>query len=274
MTNRKGAPRVVIVGLLSVFLFFTLFPMYFMLITSFKTNFQLSINYFGLPTDPQFGFMQDAFSKVWIYMKNTIFISGLSVIGVLIVSSLTAYVFARFRFPLKQTLFALLLAFLMIPGILMLVPQFVLVTNMGLINRPWAAILPYIAGGQLVVIFVFRTFFEEIPKELIESIRMDGGNELVIFFRLVLPLAIPIVLSMGLVNILSTWNDFIWPLLVLSDQSQTTLTVGLYRFMDPQQKIYGSIFSGMTIASIPLMALFAFTMKYFVQGMTSGAVKA
>ncbi|MDG0810243.1 ABC transporter permease subunit [Cohnella rhizosphaerae] len=103
---------------------------------------------------------------------------------------------------------------------------------------------------------------------------MDGGGELIVFFRLVLPLAVPIFLSMGLVNVLSTWNDFIWPLLVLSDQAKTTVTVGLYRFMDPQQIIYGSVFSGMTLASIPLMALFAFTMKYFVQGMTSGAVKA
>jgi len=274
MTARHRLSRIVVILVLSALLFFTLFPMYFMLVTSFKSNYQLSINYFGLPADPRFEYMKDAFAKIWGYMKNSMIISGASVIGVLAASSLSAYVFARFAFPLKQALFGILLAFLMIPGILTLVPQFVLITKMGLINSPWAAILPYIAGGQLVVIFVLRTFFEEVPKELVESIRMDGGNEAVVFFRLVLPLAVPIFLSMGLVNILTTWNDFIWPLLVLSDQAKTTLTVGLYRFMDPQQIIYGSVFSGMTIASVPLMALFAFTMKFFVQGMTSGAVKA
>ncbi|MFD0711688.1 carbohydrate ABC transporter permease [Paenibacillus sp. GCM10027626] len=271
---RRGLSRMIVVFILSVLLFFTLFPLYFMVITAFKTNFQLTVNYFGIPLEPHAEFFTDAFSKIWVYIQNSVVISGTTVIGVLVVSSLSAYVFARFEFPLKRFLFGMLLAFLMIPGILTLVPQFVLITKLDLVNSPWAAILPYIAGGQLVVIFVFRTFFEEIPKELIESIRMDGGNELVTFFRLVLPLAIPIFLSMGLVNILSTWNDFIWPLLVLSDQEKMTVTVGLYRFMDPQQIIYGSVFSGMTIASIPLMLLFAFTMRYFVQGMTSGAVKA
>ncbi|THF77570.1 carbohydrate ABC transporter permease [Cohnella fermenti] len=266
--------RVFVVGILAVLLFFTLFPMYFMVVTAFKTNYQLSINYFGLPLTPHPEFMKDAFGKIGLYLQNSAVISGASVAGVLLVSSLSAYVFARFTFPLKAALFGLLLAFLMIPGILTLVPQFVLVSKLHLINSPWAAILPYIATGQLVVIFVFRTFFEEIPKELIESIRMDGGGEPVVFVRLVLPLAVPIFLSMGLVNVLSTWNDFIWPLLVLSDQTKTTVTVGLYRFMDPQQIIYGSVYSGMTLASLPLMALFAFTMRYFVQGMTSGAIKA
>lgn len=270
----KRASRAIAAGILFALLFFTLFPMYFMVVTAFKTNYQLSVNYFGLPLTVHTEFMTDAFGKIWLYLKNSVVISGLSVLGVLLAASLSAYVFARFEFPLKSALFAILLSFLMIPGILTLIPQFVLVTKLHLINSPWAAILPYIATGQLVVIFVFRTFFEEIPRELIESIRMDGGGELIVFFRLVLPLAVPIFLSMGLVNVLSTWNDFIWPLLVLSDQAKTTVTVGLYRFMDPQQIIYGSVFSGMTLASIPLMALFAFTMKYFVQGMTSGAVKA
>ncbi len=272
--DRQRFARIIVIVFLFALLFFTLFPMYFMLVTAFKTNYQLSINYFGLPLNPHVEFISDAASKIGLYLKNSIIVSGATVLGVLAVSSLSAYVFARFDFPLKSALFLVLLSFLMIPGILTLIPQFVLVTNLKLINSPWAAILPYIASGQLVVIFVFRTFFEEIPRELTESIRMDGGSEPVVFFRLVLPLAFPIFLSMGLVNILSTWNDFIWPLLVLSDQSKLTVTVGLYRFMDPQQIIYGSMFSGMTLASIPLMVLFAFTMKYFVQGMTSGAVKA
>jgi len=271
---RQKLARVIVVGFLFALLFLTLFPMYFMIVTAFKTNYQLTINYFGLPMNPHGEFFIDAAHKIWVYLKNSVVISGGTVIGVLAISSLSAYVFARFEFPFKSALFAVLLSFLMIPGILTLIPQFVLITKLNLINSPWAAILPYIASGQLVIIFVFRTFFEEIPKELTESIRMDGGSEPVVFFRLVLPLALPIFLSMGLVNVLSSWNDFIWPLLVLSDQAKTTITVGLYRFMDPQQIIYGSVFSGMTLASIPLMVLFAFTMKYFVQGMTSGAVKA
>ncbi len=187
--DRQRFARIIVIVFLFALLFFTLFPMYFMLVTAFKTNYQLSINYFGLPLNPHVEFISDAASKIGLYLKNSIIVSGATVLGVLAVSSLSAYVFARFDFPLKSALFLVLLSFLMIPGILTLIPQFVLVTNLKLINSPWAAILPYIASGQLVVIFVFRTFFEEIPRELTESIRMDGGSEPVVFFRLVLPLA-------------------------------------------------------------------------------------
>jgi ABC-type sugar transport system, permease component len=266
--------RIVIVALLLFFAFCTLFPLYFMLVSSVKTNAELQSNYFGFPIEPQFHYYGNAMMKIKTYMMNSAFISALSAIGVLILSSLSAYAFARFRFRGKNALFFTLLVFLMIPGVLTLIPQFVLVKNMGLINSPWAAILPFIASGQLVTIFVMRTFFEGIPKELFESIKIDGGSEFRCFLSLVVPFSLPIILSMGLVTVLNTWNDFFWPLLVLPDQQKMTLTVGLYRFMDQQQILYGQVFSAMSLASVPLMLLFSFTMKFFVQGLTSGAIKA
>ena len=273
MTKRASYKSALII-LLSFLLFCTAFPLYFMVVSSLKSNFDLSINYFGLPAHPHFQYYADVFAKVGHYMWNSTVISGLSALGVVTVSSCSAYVFARFEFPMKNVLFFLLILFLMIPSILTLVPQFVLITRLGLINTPWACILPYVAGGQLVTIFVFRTFFEGIPKELFESIRMDGGTEFQAFWYLVIPFSLPILLSMALVNILTTWNDFVWPLLVLPSDKQTTFTVGLYQFMGQQQIKYGYVFAGMTLGAIPLMILFGFTMKYFVQGMTSGAIKA
>jgi len=260
--------------LLAALLFLTLFPLYFMVVSSLKTNFELQTNYFGLPAQPQFAYYADTFGKVKSYMTNSVFISGVAAIGVSVVACLSAFVFARYRFAGKSFLYGILVAFLMIPGILTLVPQFVLVKNLGLINTPWAAILPYIAVGQLVTIIVLRTFIEEIPGELFESIRIDGGSEARAFLHIALPFSKQIIFSMALINILTTWNDFFWPLLVLPDQERMTITVGLYRFMDQQQILYGQVFSGMTLSSIPLMLLFGFTMKYFVQGMTSGAIKA
>lgn len=260
--------------LLLFFAFCTLFPLYFMLVSSVKTNAELQSNFFGFPMNPQFAYYSIALDKIKTYMMNSSVISGISAIGVLAISSLSAYAFARFEFKGKNALFFILLVFLMIPGVLTLIPQFVLVKNLGLINTPWAAILPFIAGGQLVTIFVLRTFFEGIPKELFESIKIDGGSEFRCFINLVIPFALPIILSMGLVTVLNTWNEFFWPLLVLPDQNKMTLAVGLYRFMDQQQILYGQVFSAMTLASIPLMLLFSFTMKFFVQGLTSGAIKA
>jgi len=259
---------------LAALLFLTLFPLYFMLVSSVKTNFQLQTNYFGFPAEPHFEFYADTFAKIKTYMINSMFISGMSAVGVCLIACLSAFMFARYRFPGKPLLYGVLVAFLMIPGILTLVPQFVLVKDLGLINTPWAAILPYIAVGQLVTIIVLRTFIEEIPSELFESIRIDGGSEARAFFHIALPFSKQIILSMALINVLTTWNDFFWPLLVLPDQERMTVTVGLYRFMDQQQILYGQVFSGMTLSSIPLMLLFGFTMKYFVQGMTSGAIKA
>ncbi|MCC3375844.1 carbohydrate ABC transporter permease [Cohnella sp. REN36] len=274
MKAQSARFRYALIVVLAILLFFTIFPLYFMLVSSLKTNFELQTNFFGFPGDPQFEYYSEAFAKVKTYLLNSTYISGTAAIGAVFVSCLSAYVYARFRFPFKNLLFGINLAFLMIPGVLMLVPQFVLVTKLGLMNSPWAAILPYIASGQLVITFVLRTFFEEIPKELFESMRIDGSGEVRMFFQLCVPFALPIILSMALLNILNSWNDFIWPLLVLPDQKHMTLTVGLFRFMDQQQILYGKMFAGMTLGTIPLMILFGFTMKYFVQGMTSGAIKA
>ncbi|GBF75179.1 hypothetical protein PA598K_03565 [Paenibacillus sp. 598K] len=274
MRQRQRRFNALLLALLGVLLAVTIFPLYFMLVSSVKTNYQLQTNYFGLTLEPHFEHYAEAFDKVSVYIGNSIVISGVAAIGMMLVSCLSAYTFARFLFPLRSLLFGLILMFLMIPSVLTLVPQFVLVTKLGLMNSHWAAILPYIATGQLVTIFVLRTFFEQVPKELFESMRIDGAGELRTFFSLVVPFAVPIILSMGLLHVLNTWNDFIWPLLVLPDHAKMTLTVGLYRFMDQQQILYGQMFAGMTLGSLPLMLLFGLTMRYFVQGMTSGAIKA
>lgn len=274
MRIRQRMFHAALIAALALLLVATMFPLYFMLVSSLKTNHQLQTNYFGIALEPHFEHFAQAFDKVSVYIGNSMLISFTAALGMMLISCLSAYVFARFEFPLRNLLFGLVLMFLMVPSVLTLVPQFVLVTKLGLMNSYWAAILPYIATGQLVTIFVLRTFFEGIPKELFESMRIDGANEVQNFFSLVIPFAIPIMLSMGLIHVLNTWNDFIWPLLVLPDQSKMTITVGLYRFMDQQQILYGPMFAGMTLGSLPLMILFGFTMKYFVQGMTSGAIKA
>jgi len=245
-----------------------------MLITSVKTNLQITQNYFGLNPPVHWEYYAEAFDKVRHYLINSVFISGFSVIGVVLVSCSSAYVFARYEFFGKKLLFIFILSFLMIPSVLTLIPQFIMITRMHLINSKWGCILPYIAGGQIVTIYVLRTFFEGLPNELFECARIDGAGGLRCFLSIALPLSIPMVISMGLFNILFTWNDFFWPLLVLPEQEKTTITVGLYRFMDEQQIKWGLIFAGFMIASLPIMFLFSLSMRYFVQGMTSGALKA
>jgi ABC-type glycerol-3-phosphate transport system permease component len=207
-------------------------------------------------------------------MLNSLVICGVTVVGVILLSCVSAFIFARYEFPGKKALFMVILGFLMMPGILILIPQFVLVVRLGLNGTYWAAILPYVAFGQIIAIFILRSFIEGIPKDLFDSATMDGARPATAFRHIVIPLAKPIITSLALMNFLANWNDFIWPLLVLSREKTKTITVGLYAFTDVQQIQYGVLFAGFIIASVPLIILFSLNMRFFIRGMTAGAIKA
>ena len=168
----------------------------------------------------------------------------------------------------------LVIALLMIPGILTLVPQFILIKSLGLFNTPWALIIPYISGGQVFAIFILRQFFAAIPEELFEAARIDGASEARAFLMLSVPLSQSILGVVTIMHVLHSWNDLIWPLVTLTSQSNFTLTLGLFAFRNENWTNWGPLFAGYVIGAVPLMALFAFTSKLFVRGLTSGAIKA
>lgn len=167
-----------------------------------------------------------------------------------------------------------ILSFLMIPSILTLIPQFILIANMKLIGSKLALILPYAAWGQITFIFVLRTFIEEIPDDLFSCAKLDGANDIMTFRHIVFPIAKPMITSLALLNFLGNWNDLIWPSLVLHKDKSKTVTVGLYAFTGVQNIQYGLLFAGFVISSLPVVILFTVNMKYFIQGITSGAIKA
>ena len=258
----------------SIIVFFTFLPFYFMAVSSLKTNPQIISNYFGITFPLHFENYVKAFGRVAHYLWNSIVICGITVAGVILLSCISAYVFARYEFRGKKFLFILILSFLMIPGVLTLIPQFVLIVKLNLIGTRWAAILPYIAYGQIMAIFILRTFIEGIPRDIFDSAKIDGAGDIVAFFNIVIPFARPMITSLALMNFLANWNDFIWPLLVLPKEKMKTVTVGLYAFTDIQQIQYGILFAGFIIASVPLVVLFSLNMNYFIKGVTSGAIKA
>lgn len=271
---RKRLLKKINIGLNAVVLLFTFFPLYFLIVSSFKTNEQILSNYFWFSFPLHFENYSLAFARVKYYLSNSVVVCTASAIGVILLSSITAYVFAKREFPGKKALFLIILSFLMIPGVLTLVPQFVLIVKMGLIGTKLALILPYIAWGQIIFIFVLRTFIEGIPDDLFKSAKIDGANDFRVFVHVVLPLAKPIVIALALLNFLGNWNDFLWPLLVLQKEADKTVAVGLYAFTDVQQIKYGILFAGFVIASVPLVALFSIGLRSFVQGIASGAIKA
>lgn len=253
----------------------TLYPVFFMLATSLKTNRQFYKSFWSFSWPLVFSNYSVAWDGVHQYVLNSILVTVLSVAGIVVVSVLSAYVFARFSFPLKNLLFYGILALLMVPALLTLVPLFLEVKTFGLLNTYWALILPYMAGGQVLGIFILRAFFESLPKELFEAARIDGAREITILFRVAIPLSYAPIGAVAILNALNVWNDFLWPMVVLPDQSKWTIPLGLMNLQGQYvlREIWGPLFAAYVIASLPIVILFALTMKTFIKGLTAGAVK-
>lgn len=209
------------------------------------------------------------------YTLNTILVCVVTVLGVVFVGSTSAYVFSRCRFKGRNTLFLAVLGFMMIPGVLTLVPSFMWVKQLGLLNSHWVLILPYMAGGQVFAIFLFKGFFDGLPGELFESARMDGAGHFTLYWRMVMPLSKSVVAVVAIVNILGTWNNFLWPFITNSDAKYHVVSSGLYLMgQSTVSANYATMFAAYTLASVPLLVLFLYATKPFMAGVTSGAFKA
>jgi len=257
-----------------VLLFLAFFPFIEMINISFKTNAQFDIAPWTitLPLYPS-NYLR-AYKSISPYILNSIIVSGITLVGVLFLSAFSGYVFARFSFPGKEILYYLVISLLMIPGVLTLIPLFMLTKGLNLLNTRWALILPWTAGGQVFGIFLLRSFMASIPQELFDSAKIDGAGDFYTFWYIALPLCAPILGTLGIMNFVGTWNEYIWPLTVLSDVKLFTLPIGLLTFQSEYVVLRGPLFAGYVIASIPLLILFVLASNLFIEGLTSGAIKA
>ncbi len=259
----------------AAFLVLTFVPVVIMVTMSFRNNGQIYTNFWGLPDPWLFSNYVTGFGSIIRYALNSVAYSLTSVVLIVILSSLSGYVFARHRFPGRELLFLLILGLLMIPGVLTLIPAFVLVHQLGLWNTPLALILPWTAGGQVLGIFLCRSFIASLPQELFEAGRMDGASEFTLWYRVAVPLSWPILMTLAILSMVGNYNDFIWPLLVISDDSLQVVSVGLTQFTSSHGVTdFGPQMAAYVVASVPLLIVLMFGMKYFIQGITSGAIKA
>lgn len=262
--------------ILVIFAICTFYPLVFTLFTSFKDNSQFFSTFWGPAFPLHWSNYTDAWQQLYPVLINTIFVGVISAFGVVFLASLSAYVFARHRFPGSSAIFYAIIALLMIPSVLTLIPLFLLVKNIGLLNTYWVLILPYIAGGQAFAIFVLRSFMAALPEEIFESARIDGASEFLIYRRIAVPMAKPILGTLAILALLGTWNDYIWPSVTLRNADLWTISLKLVSFSSQWASLqqYGPMFAGYVIASIPLLILFMFTMRLFIEGLASGAIKA
>jgi ABC-type glycerol-3-phosphate transport system permease component len=266
--------QILIILVLSLLVLLTLLPIIFMIVSSLKNNSQILSNFWSVPSPAVWGNYSSAFESTWRYVVNTVFYAAGASIMVMVLSAVAGYIFAKKMFPGKELLFFIMLAMMMIPHVLTLIPAFVLYENMGLTNTPWAILIASAAGGQVFGTFLCRSTMTGIPNELFEAARIDGANEVAVFLRTVIPLSLPILVTLFIMHSVGVYNDYVWPLLVIRDSNLQVISVGLTQFskqfgitdMGPQ-------FAAYAISSVPLVLTFTFGMKYYVQGMTQGALK-
>jgi len=260
-------------GILSVLAFLGLFPFAFALIGSFKTDDQFAHTYW-LPALPlHFENYGNAWGQISIYWVNSIIVALATTVAILVLGSVSGFVFARYEFPGRNLFFFLIIILLAVPGIVNLVPLFLLVKSLGLIDSKWALIVVYTVGNLYVTVYLLRNAIKAINDEMFEAARIDGASGPQVYLRIVLPLSFPVMGTVVMTTLTGVWNEYIWAFLVINDPTKRTIGTGLQYYTNEQTTSYGPLFAGYILASLPLLLAFIFTSRYYVAGLQAGSVK-
>nr|WP_294492450.1 carbohydrate ABC transporter permease [uncultured Mediterraneibacter sp.] len=207
----------------------------------------------------------------FIWFLNSVMLTVTQVVLTLLISAFVAYGFAAYEFRFKNFFFICVLLIMSVPFEMIMLPLYVQINDMGLSDNYSAVLLPFLANAS--TIFFFRQYLLGIPKEIIEAGRIDGATEYGIFFRLIMPIMKPSFAAMAILNGMNSWNNFLWPLLVLRSSNKYTLPIGLNTLITPYGNNYDLLIVGSFFSILPILILFLCFQKYFIEGMTAGAVK-
>jgi ABC-type glycerol-3-phosphate transport system permease component len=192
----------------------------------------------------------------------------------LFISSLSAFTFARMRFLGREVLFMAVIIVMMIPGVLTLVPSYMLYKSFGLLNSYLVLIIPIIVGGPVFGTFLLRAFFQAIPEDIFDAAKIDGCTDFQLYYKVGLPLCMPILGTLTIMQVMGTWNDYIWPMITIQNEKFLTISAGLIlQFTKVYSNAYTLSFAGYMLASLPLIFLFIFANRYYIQGLTTSALK-
>ncbi len=251
---------------------FYIFPVFWMVLSSFKSTQEIITQQF-FPKN----FRLDNYtyllkqSGIVRWLLNSLVVTVASTFGVVIITILAAYPLGRMEFKGSKILFYLTLSGIMIPLQAIMIPRYVLLKNLNLLNTYWALILPYMVNPMFVLIV--SQFFKGIPKEYEEAARIDGANDPYILFKIMVPLARPSITAIAVFSFVGTWNDFLWPLLAMNDQKMYTLPVGLATFYGTYSMKWGITMAGNVIASLPVIIFFIIFQEQLIRGITTGGLK-
>jgi multiple sugar transport system permease protein len=228
-----------------------------------------------IPQEPTLANFVEAWqsNNFQLYFTNSLVVAVFTTLFSVLFSAMLAYAFARFDFPGKDPAFYLILFTLMIPGLMLIIPQFLLAKALGLRNSLQGLVFVYTAMSIPLNTFLLRGFFEQLPRELEEAVLIDGGGYGTIFFRIVLPLSTPALATVAIFTFLFSWDEFTWALTAIDEASKRTLPVAIATFQGAHQTQWGLVFAASLIAMTPILILFAALQRYFVRGLTAGAIK-
>lgn len=251
-------------------------PFVYLLTTSFKSNaFVLTPDF--IPTDPTLANYQQALTTEGFARAfgNSVIVAVISTALSVLISAMMAYAFARFRFPGREVIFRILLIGLMVPAIMLIIPQFVLARDLHLLDSLPGLIVFYVAGSLSLNTFLLRGFMESVPGELDEAMQIDGAGAWSRFWRLALPLAKPGLATATIFTFLGNWDEFAWALTIINTPEQRTLPILIRLFAGSGNNAvqWGLVFAASVIAVVPVIAVFLIFQRYFVAGLTSGAIK-
>ncbi|OCA87018.1 ABC transporter permease [Bacillus sp. FJAT-27986] len=275
MTKKRSFKKVSIYIALIIFAIINAYPIIWMAINSFKSEKEFATNQFGFPKK----FIVENYTAAWdianlgVLFKNSIFITVTATVLTVFIGALASYFLSRFDFKMSKWLYGFFIFGLLIPIHATLVPMFILMKNLGLLNTPITLLFPYIAFHLPITIFILTSFMKGFPKDIEESAIMDGCGVFRIFWSIILPMSRPAIATTVILNFIYNWNEFSFALVLINDPELQTLPLGLANFAGQFTTDYGAQMAGLTMSLIPIVIFYMIFEKNIVKGMTAGAVK-
>jgi multiple sugar transport system permease protein len=274
MGVKQTAAKIVLYAILIVGGILTVAPLVWMVSASLMHSGQSNVYpppFF--PTSLTFEHYVALFKRLAVarYFLNSVIVSvGVTFVS-LVINSLAGYAFAKFRFAGRDRLFTFLLASMIVPAQVTMLPLFLMLNKMGLVNTYWGILIPGLAS--IFGIFLIRQYAFTIPDSLIEAARMDGAGDFEIYWRVVIPLLRPVLVTLGLFTFMGTWNDFLWPLIVMTDNSMYTLPVAIANLMGEHTPDTELMMAGSVLTVLPILIVFMAVQKYYIEGIIAGSIK-
>ncbi len=269
------ALRVIVNAFVMLFSLTCIFPVIWMLYSSFKTNDEFLQNIIGLPESPMFENYIYAFkvSKMGVYFFNSAFNSVVCVAAIVILSTFVGYFIARYKFAGRNIIYTMFIAGMLMPIYGLLVPIYLQFRALNMLDHRYTLILPYIAFGLPMAIFLIENFVKTIPVEIEEAATIDGCRIRHILFRIILPMCSPVLATVMILTFLNVWNEFPFALILINEDSLKTIPIGLTYFKGQYKIDYAKLMAALVIAMAPVVIFYLFSSKRIMEGMVAGAVK-